>query len=123
MSRDAKEQQWRERLVRFERAGQTVSRFCQAEGVSTASFYRWRKVLGGGEREQGARTERGSISKAAFQPIPWTRTTGLRQSTMIRLAAGVEIELGDDLQVVEHVVQSVVKQALENLATRGGASC
>jgi len=36
---------WQERLSRFQTAGLPVIRFCQQEGVCTATFYRWRKKL------------------------------------------------------------------------------
>jgi hypothetical protein len=43
---------------------------------------------------------------------------------MIRLADGVEIELGNNLQVVEMVVRSVVDQVLPGAAARsGGTPC
>lgn len=38
-------QVWSDRIDRFEQAGQTVARFCAAEGVSQASFYQWRRKL------------------------------------------------------------------------------
>jgi transposase-like protein len=41
-----KRESWRERLRRFERSRSSVAGFCQAEGVSAASFYQWRRVLG-----------------------------------------------------------------------------
>ena len=37
---------WRERLERQGVSGQSVVRFCARERVSTASFYRWRRLLG-----------------------------------------------------------------------------
>lgn len=36
---------WRRRLERFERSHVSVARFCRAEGVSTASFYQWRRKI------------------------------------------------------------------------------
>lgn len=36
---------WRTRMGRFIRSGLTVARFCEQEGVSTASFYWWRRRL------------------------------------------------------------------------------
>ncbi len=36
---------WQERLARFQTAGLSVIRFCQQEGVSIATFCRWRKKL------------------------------------------------------------------------------
>jgi hypothetical protein len=36
---------WQQRLLRFERAGLSVTAFCDQEGVSTPSFYAWRRRL------------------------------------------------------------------------------
>jgi transposase len=36
---------WQQRLLRFERSGLSVSAFCDHEGVSTPSFYAWRRRL------------------------------------------------------------------------------
>ena len=135
-SNPAKVQQWSDRLGRFETSGQTVTQFCVAEGVSQPSFYQWKKKLGMGRRVRGGtsnrsrkakRTERpirGSKSKPAFKPVQLTPTLGLQRSATIRLADGVEIELGDNLQVVEMVVRSVVERVLPRVASRtGGAPC
>jgi hypothetical protein len=39
---------WRERLARQRRSGRTVADFCEHEGVSTPSFYAWKRRLGSG---------------------------------------------------------------------------
>ena len=44
--REAVVARWRERLERFESSGQSGAAFCRDEGVSQASFYKWRKRLG-----------------------------------------------------------------------------
>jgi hypothetical protein len=36
---------WRQRLLRFAQSGLSVSAFCDREGVSTPSFYAWRRRL------------------------------------------------------------------------------
>ena len=36
---------WRQRLQRFERSGLAAVAFCAKEGVSTPSFYAWRRRL------------------------------------------------------------------------------
>jgi transposase len=36
---------WQQRLDRFRRSGLSVADFCDREGVSTASFYAWRRRL------------------------------------------------------------------------------
>ena len=38
--------QWQALLARSARSGLSVAEFCRREGVSTASFYTWRKRLG-----------------------------------------------------------------------------
>jgi len=128
--------EWSDRLKRFENSGRSVTQFCIAEGVSQPSFYQWKKRLGvvnrvrGGQpklRRRSSRAEspaRGDRSKSAFTPVQLTPTPGLQQSTMIRLANGVEIELGNNLRVVELVIRSVVEQVLPGTAScTGGASC
>jgi hypothetical protein len=39
--------EWQERLARFERSGTTITQFCLDEGISTPSFFLWRRRLGG----------------------------------------------------------------------------
>jgi len=36
---------WQQRLDRFRRSGLSVADFCDREGISTASFYTWRRRL------------------------------------------------------------------------------
>ena len=64
----AKAEQWRERISEQEGSGLSVKEFCRERGVSSWSFYKWRKQLREGgpvrfalverrtEREQGATT-------------------------------------------------------------------
>lgn len=133
-SNPTKVRQWSDRLERFAESGQTVAQFCQAEGVSQPSFYQWKKKLGTGRRIRGGKSkrseqssrakaaQRGGTNEPAFQPVHWAPLPGLRQSTMIRLADGVEIELGDNLQVVAMVVRSVVERVLPGASPRTGAA-
>jgi len=43
----AAERIWRERMARYRRCGETVADFCEHEGVSTPTFYAWRRRLTG----------------------------------------------------------------------------
>jgi hypothetical protein len=36
---------WQQRLDRFRTSGLTVAHFCEREGISSASFYAWRRRL------------------------------------------------------------------------------
>lgn len=42
---DATRQRWVDRFARFRSSGQTVARFCAAEGISEPSFYSWKRRL------------------------------------------------------------------------------
>ena len=37
--------EWRSLLARFDNGGLGVAAFCRREGISAASFYRWRSLL------------------------------------------------------------------------------
>jgi hypothetical protein len=42
---DSKRQEWAARLQRFQENPASVAAFCRAEGVSSASFYLWKRRL------------------------------------------------------------------------------
>ena len=44
-SRAEKVAEWQERLARFHRSGTSIAQFCYDEGISTPSFYVWRRKL------------------------------------------------------------------------------
>src|SRR5579863_2715284 len=44
-SRAEKVAEWQQRLARFQRSGMSIAQFCYDEGVSTPSFYVWRRKL------------------------------------------------------------------------------
>ncbi len=39
-------EQWKDILERYESSGLSIKAFCGAESISTASYYRWRHLLG-----------------------------------------------------------------------------
>lgn len=50
MARQADERkflEWRGRLARHAKSGQTVARFCEREDVAVATFHYWRRRYGG----------------------------------------------------------------------------
>lgn len=135
-SNPAKAQRWSDRLDRFENSSQTIAQFCVVEGVSQSAFYQWKKKLGSDKRSRGGRPKRSGMAshaekpsrrsknEPAFRPVQLMSTPGHQRSTTIRLADDVEIELGNNLQVVDVVVRSVVNQVLSSgMARGGGASC
>lgn len=92
----SKEVEWRRRLVRFAASGQPVRQFCQAEGVSAASFYRWQGLLSKAVVAPPAAT---FIDVGAMSAPP--RTTTKVESAGAALE--VRLELGHGL--VLHIVR------------------
>ena len=113
-----KVQQWTERLERFAQAGQTVVQFCQDERVSQPSFYQWKKKLA----DQASPTPANSKSSpSAFRAVEVTSPS--QSATTIRLANGIEIELGGDLRVVQAVVKQLLEVPAAATLAAGGRSC
>jgi hypothetical protein len=114
-----KVQQWTERLERFARAGQTVAQFCQHERVSQPSFYQWKRRLA----DQASPTPANSKSSrpSAFRAVEVTSPS--QSATTVRLANGIEIELGGDLRVVQAVVKQVLELPARATLAAGGRSC
>ena len=82
--------QWRERLARYGRSGQTVASFCAAEGVSVPSFYQWKRRLVVSpvtRRPKRAEGRMPSADQRVFMPV---HVTG---------SAQVEIELPNGARV------------------------
>lgn len=119
--------EWRERLERFDSLNQTVAQFCADEGVSPPSFYQWKKRLDVSLRARAA-SARQSSKKPAFKPVELiSAPMSPPRVTTIRLTNGVAIELGNDLSVVNQVLQALVPPSVQNNTvqnnTAEGQSC
>ena len=114
------EQVWRERIEWQQQSGITVAECCEAEGVSAASFYRWKKLLTAPQRvvtdqrprpkpQQIAAWVSGSIERSSgFVPITVREPSANsgpvhgsasdnRSSVRIELPNGVVIHVAADL--------------------------
>ena len=94
---------WKDRLTRYECSGQSVRDFCLSEGTSLASFYQWRREL----QPQSTAPVPAAPRFQAIQIVPSAAVLG-HQPSIVRLADGVEIELGNDLAVVEAIVRQLL---------------
>jgi len=109
----SKRAEWRKRVERHRRSGLTVARFCEREGVSTASFYWWRKRL-----KSGGASGKGEPSR--FQPVRLT-AAGLPMS--VHLPGGVRLEVPmEDLGGVRAVVGELMRHGTRGNAGGEGAS-
>ncbi len=55
---------WRDRIDRQQRSGQTVTQFCKHEGISTPSYYKWKKKFKAEEPTRRKGTTTGRTAKA-----------------------------------------------------------
>jgi len=116
---------WRGRFRRLKRSRLTVTQFCRQEGVSTASFYRWRGRLAGQQMPTGnakaRRTtpKRGAGRMPAFQAV---RVTPAGTPLSIHLPGGTWVEVpAENLEVVRAVVGELVEHSAAS--DQGDASC
>ena len=112
----AKVQQWAGRLERFRNCGESVTKFCEAEGVSQPSFYQWKKKLAFQTGRAHVATD--SFGKSsfgnAFQAVELNPLTSL---TKIRLPNGIEIELGNDPGVIELVLEQLLRRPADSASS------
>ena len=115
-SESGKAVEWRERLRRFDASGRTVQRFCQAEGVSVASFYAWRRKLDAAHGARGG-------TRPVFQQVVVTPAARGASGLVVRLASGAEIEVGaGHLDVIRAVVGELARAECE-FAAQEDVSC
>jgi hypothetical protein len=104
---------WRRRVRRYGSSGLTVVRFCEEEGVSTASFYRWRNRLAEQElptRNADARrwATTGGEETPVFQPV---RVRRAETPISIQLPGGVRVEVpAENLDAVRAVLGELLRQ-------------
>lgn len=130
-----KVQQWTSRLERFKNAELTVARFCQVEGVSLPSFYQWKKKLAGrrdASQPRGAKSTRRSVAVdretvdprgggGPFQTLQLIQSREVDAGVTLRLPGGVQLTLGDNLPVIEMVVEKLLRGVSRE--ETGGRSC
>ena len=110
---------WRRRVRRFQRSGLTVARFCRQEGISKASFYRWRNLL-------AQRPTQGGDQTRAFQAVRGTACipveTGADAPVSIQLPGGVRVEVPThNLDLIRAVLGELLRANVT--PQRGDASC
>lgn len=82
---------WAEWLGRFRRSGQTVARFCAAEGVSEPSFYVWKRTPAGSSAGAPA------VVPIRLTPSPTGIELALPSGAVVRFPADIRPELLVDI--------------------------
>jgi transposase-like protein len=94
---DHKAQEWRRRLIRFEKSRHTISEFCRQEGFSPHSFYLWRKRLA----EQPA-----AQPPDAFRPVRVLPAGGVS----VQLPGGTQLVVPTaDAQSLQLVIETLAR--------------
>lgn len=112
---------WRRRVRQFGDSGLTVARFCKQEGVSTASFYRWRNRLA-----RRRLPTRGGDKTPAFQAV--RVATCIKTRPRADVPVSIQLPGGARVEVPTHnldVVRAVLTELLRANTTpqRGDGSC
>ncbi len=107
---------WRRRLKRFERSSSTVAQFCQSEGVSSPSFYQWRKKVAAADADEEA--GQSSRTSGAFTPV-----TLVPSATLVaELPGGTRLKMPMDDAVALRVAITEIAWADRQVHV-GEASC
>lgn len=95
-----REAYWRDAVERRERSGLTVAEFCEIEGVSTASYYNWRKRLS----EQDA-------AGPMFVPVSVTASQPACLEIVLTTGAVIRVPDGTDTRTISAVLQALGGEA------------
>jgi transposase-like protein len=112
--------EWRQRLVRFCRSGQSVTAFCRDEGVSTPSFYQWRKRLQSADVAESA--ERTPISPPSIRVAEFTPVRLVGSPTvLVQLPGGTQVQIPTaDPQALVLALRTLFQA---DAGAAGGAAC
>lgn len=97
---------WERRITRQRRSRLSITEFCSQEGVSSASFYAWRRRLRGGE-SAGPRSR-------LFVPIELPTPAIVAAGVRIELPGGAILSLPADapLELVTAAIRAAMPSAL-----------
>ncbi len=85
---------WTQRLKRFEQSQMTVAKFCQDEGVSQPTFYKWKRRMQSPARQS-------SLAPAKFVPV--SLYTPTRQNNTTTDCVKTTIQLPHWIQIFVEV--------------------
>ena len=105
---------WERRIEKQRRSRLSIAEFCGQEGVSTASFYAWRRRLrGAGSAEPHA--------SALFVPVEWPPPAIAAGGVRIELPGGAVLSLPADAP--PELVTAAIRAVLSSTAAAEQSSC
>jgi hypothetical protein len=124
MSREAvvaRREMWKRRMREFEQGTADVTEFCRRAGVSTASFYQWRRRL------KPALSASAEVTKASVKGAPPRKAAGNMKFLPVELLGPQNVEVqfpcgarvlvpSHDHEAIRTVLQSLVPSRREEPA-------
>ena len=124
MSRSERTELWQQRIDRYAQSNQTVAAFCQAEGISAASLYQWKRRLIAqppAVESPGRNTSSRNTSSPKRESVstPFAELVVMGQSDVARaqLPNGILISFGRDIAVAAAIVDRLVRYEPANEVT------
>ena len=106
MSKTSRTRLWLDRLNRQSNSAETIAEFCKQEGVSTPSFYQWRRRLSPRIETPRKVRKRKRPSAADFSELIVAPASSVAQAT---LPGGVTLSLGNQPDIVAVIVDRLVR--------------
>lgn len=114
-----KRQEWTRRLMRFGNSQLSVARFCQREGVSTASFYQWqRRLRSCPDKDDTESHDAPPVPhNTPFQELQFIDSRPLGTATTataltVCLPGGIQLHVADNLPAIQTVVRELTGAAI-----------
>ncbi len=112
---------WVERLNRQSSSGDSIAKFCAAEGISVPSFYQWKRRLAASVKTRSNRrpsSQPVSVAKASFAEI---QIVDQPSPAIVSLPGEISIQLGRDPQIAGNIIDRVLRHSLgDHLNPRRG---
>lgn len=137
-SNRSKVEEWTERLSRFAQSNRSVAQFCEAEGVSSPSFYKWRQKLRSesaskGNPDSSTNPRQTAVGRSSgFQALEVTYCgpqAAPPPALTVRMRGGVQVQVADNLPAICAVMRALVDaddqgaHALSDHPDPGASAC
>jgi hypothetical protein len=125
-------------LARFFPSNLSVAQFCDAEGVSTASFYQWQRKFrklsshdletGGGKDAAASSAKPATNRRGGFQTVHVTSSlpravTAPEPVLTVCLPGGIAVQVADHPATIEAVMRQLIGGDQEPTAEGGAPAC
>ena len=110
MKHTAKRQEWQEKIMECRSSGMSVKQWCEGQGVTTTTYYRWEREIFGRLEKKGKETQALAVSRPEFVEAPVVKPCGLPGQTIMRLRMGameVDIYAGTGISEIEAICRAL----------------